>query len=94
MKSLSLNWICESPIDFEYKQLLLLSYLKESHDLFKERKLYPALTDIISHIKNLEVWDHKREFLKGNLVGIDYEKMILLYDIPENSKEMKEIDIR
>lgn len=53
MTRLSDNWITENLIDFEYKKYVLLAYLKSVKDNFKYKKLYPDLSDLISHYKNL-----------------------------------------
>jgi hypothetical protein len=53
MKTLDKNWITENIIDFEYKKYLLLAYLQEVSSQFEEQKLYPALSDLIFHYRNL-----------------------------------------
>ena len=92
MKILSPNWFAEPPIDCEQKRYVLLDYLQNVHSEFRSDKLYPSLTDVIYQIKNLETWSHKRELFKGEVKGLDFTKMTLLYDTPENTPEMAEID--
>jgi hypothetical protein len=92
MKTLSPDWFCTNPIDQEYKKYILLDYIKNVKGFFEEQKLYPPLSEIVYHIKNLETWNKKREFYKGQLKGLDFEKMTLIYDTPEESKEMLEIN--
>ena len=93
MKKLSPDWFCDSPIDFEYKQFIVLDYLKDAHQSFKERTLYPYLSDINYQLQNLEKWKYEREFyIKKNIKGIDFEKMTFIYDTPECSEEIKEIN--
>lgn len=92
MKNLSPDWFVETPTDFEHKRWILLDYLQNTHSDFRSRKLYPSMSDIIYHIKNLESWNHKRELFKGELKGLDFDKMTLIYDTPENSAEMEEIN--
>ena len=53
MKHLSPNWITEGWIDFEYKKYLLLDYLQDVNRQFDRKKLYPTLSEIISHFQNL-----------------------------------------
>ena len=53
MKALSQNWVVENLIDFEYKKYELLGYLQGVKQEFKDEKLYPALSELISHYTNL-----------------------------------------
>ncbi len=53
MKSLRPNWFFEDLPDFEYKKYVLLAYLQEVHAQFTENKLYPALSDLVFHYRNL-----------------------------------------
>lgn len=92
MKNLSPDWFFRYPVDFEYSRWILLDYLNDVYSNFKYRKLYPYLHDINYHLTNLESWDTKRELFKGELKGVDFEKMTLIYDTPEDSPEIKEIN--
>lgn len=53
MKSLRPNWFFEDLPDFEYKKYVLLAYLHEIHQQFHETRLYPALSDLVFHYRNL-----------------------------------------
>jgi hypothetical protein len=53
MKGLTRNWITESHIDFEYKKYVLLAYLQNVSENFNENKLYPYLSELIEHYRNL-----------------------------------------
>jgi hypothetical protein len=53
MNSLSKNWITENHIDFEYKKYMLLAYLQHVSEDFTETKLYPSLSDLVAHYRNL-----------------------------------------
>jgi len=53
MASLSKNWITEKHIDFEYKKYLLLAYLQQVSGQFEETRLYPSLSELIDHYKNV-----------------------------------------
>jgi hypothetical protein len=92
MKTLSPDWFFTNPIDQEHKKWILLDYIKHVDDMFKSNKLYPSLSDIVYQINNLNTWSLKKEFYKGELKGMDFNKMTLLYDTPENSKEISEIN--
>jgi len=53
MQSLNPNWFFENLPDFEYKKYLLLAYLKDIHLHFNRSLLYPGLSDLVYHYRNL-----------------------------------------
>ncbi|WP_297335279.1 hypothetical protein [Algoriphagus sp.] len=56
MKTLSKNWMTEGLIDFEYKKYQLLAYLQDTEKQFQAVKLYPSLSDLIEHHRNLDAF--------------------------------------
>jgi len=53
MENLKKEWLTEGLIDFEYKKYLLLAYLKNTKDSFNRVELYPFLSDLVAHYRNL-----------------------------------------
>ena len=53
MENLKENWLTEGLVDFEYKKYVLLAYLKHVKDSFKRVELYPILSDLVLHYRNL-----------------------------------------
>jgi hypothetical protein len=53
MQQLHHNWITEGLLDFEYKKYILLAYLQEVNKNFDQSKLYPFLSDLVSHYNNI-----------------------------------------
>jgi hypothetical protein len=53
MESLKDNWLTDGLIDFEYKKYLLLAYLKRVQESFGRIELYPHLSDLVFHYRNL-----------------------------------------
>jgi hypothetical protein len=53
MKPLHPNWFFEDMPDFEYKKYILLAYLKDIHQCFNQTRLYPSLSDLVFHYRNL-----------------------------------------
>jgi hypothetical protein len=53
MKTLGADWITDKHIDFEYKKYVLLDYLQDVNKNFEDSKLYPALSDLVFHYRNL-----------------------------------------
>lgn len=84
MKTLSPNWITEKHIDFEYKKYLLLAYLKEVSENFEETKLYPFLSDLISHYRGLiKLKENKENLASGfseRIRGMDFENFKIIYE--------------
>ena len=92
MKSLSQNWIVENLIDFEYKKYELLGYLQGIKQEFKDEKLYPALSDLITHYNNLLTIKNNKQQLSDSfgkfLSKIDLEKLRLIYESMEKDNDM------
>lgn len=87
------DFFFQQPIDFEHKKWLLLSFIRDIKIDFNNYILYPTLDQIKYQIQNLEKWKYTRElYIKKKLKGLDFEKMTLIYDIPEDSEEIKEIN--
>jgi hypothetical protein len=53
MESLKDNWLTDGLIDFEYKKYILLAYLRRVQESFKRVELYPQLSDLVFHYRNL-----------------------------------------
>ena len=97
MENLKDNWLTEGLIDFEYKKYQLLAYLKKVKESFTRVELYPFLSDLVFHYRNL-VTLHESKLLMGesfpkelstdNLrnLEISYRKII------EDDRIMREIE--
>ncbi len=53
MEVLEENWMTKGLMDFEYKKYILLAYLQKVKENFEGLKLYPFLSDLAFHYKNL-----------------------------------------
>lgn len=97
MAKLSDNWITEHLLDFEYKKYILLGYLQEVSSNFKEKKLYPHLTDLIDQYRKLITLKNRTEELKNNfkkeLNGIDLENKKLIYSSLPGEEWEKEFNL-
>jgi hypothetical protein len=90
--NLNSTWFVDSPLDFEHKKWTLLAYIQNIHKNFGEKIIFPYLDDVRFHLSNLEKWQATRELIiKKELKGIDWENLTLIYDIPECSPEMNEL---
>ncbi|MFN6944757.1 MAG: hypothetical protein ACK4ND_07395 [Cytophagaceae bacterium] len=96
MNELNRNWLTEGLIDFEYKKYILLSYFQFVKENFKEKKLYPHLSDLVFHYKNLlEIKENKKllyENFPKQISRADFEKLQLIYEeVVNDDKVMMEI---
>lgn len=97
MKVLPHDWLTQGHIDFEYKKYLLLAYLQEVKKEFNARRLYPFLSDVVSHYTNLLTIKEKGEQLKNafpkRLTKADLKKLQLLYErLEEDEPLMQELN--
>jgi hypothetical protein len=53
MENLKENWLTEGLIDFEYKKYQILAYLAKVKSSFGRVELYPFLSDLVFHYRNL-----------------------------------------
>lgn len=86
---LSKTWITDRQIDLEYKSYLILAYLKKVSEYFDSERIYPVLSDLIEHYRELQVLKENAESCESRhavLSGIDWEKLRLVYEkcMPEN----------
>ena len=99
MKTLDANWLYQGLLDFEYKKYTLLAYLQSVQHSFKDQRLYPCLSDLISHYEQLRLFKEGKEELSSlfpkELSGIDAEALKCQYrklvDDDEIMKVLEEV---
>lgn len=97
MKKLSKTWLTDGLIDLEYKQYILLAYLKPIRDNLDKSKIYPAYPDMLKHYENLLSFKSSKGNMKSNfpkeLKSINLKKPELEYEeVYEDVNELKIID--
>jgi hypothetical protein len=97
MTALSTNWITEKHIDFEYKRYLLLAYLQEVSNNFTETKLYPSLSELVSHYRSVvSLKENKKSLYESfpeRISGADISQFSLIYEkILNDDQIMQEIE--
>ncbi len=97
MKQLKENWLTDGLIDFEYKKYILLAYLKYVKDNFNDRKLFPFLSDLVFHYRNLQTIKQKKQLIMEKFPKViskaDFKNLKLTYEkIIEDSSLMEEIE--
>lgn len=91
------NWLTNGLIDFEYKKYVFLSYLAYVKEQFSDKKLYPVLSDIHEHHRQLIKYkEMKNQFGKNfprKMYGIDLNSRRFLYEnLFDESEMINEID--
>lgn len=97
MADLPENWLTQGWIDFEYKKYLLLAYLQEAGSTFDQKKLYPKLSELVDHYRNLNLFRAKKITLERGfpkeVSRLDFERFKVEYrDMFEDDELLKEID--
>lgn len=90
------NWLTEKHIDFEYKQYLLLAYLKEVSRHFLLTELYPWLAELIEHYKNVVAVRENKENIKKyfpqRLSGINKKGELTYESVVNDDTLMQEVE--
>ena len=97
METLSKNWITEKLIDFEYKKYILLAYLQQVDKHFELNKLYPDLSELISHYHNTKTLKENKQQLfdafPSQLKSIDMQNLFFQFEkILKDDELMQEIE--
>jgi len=95
--ALNKNWITENHIDFEYKKYVLLAYLQHVSENFTEHRLYPYLSDLVEHYRNLRTLkDNKQQLFTHfpeRMIKADLEQFKFIYEkMVEDDQLMQEIE--
>lgn len=84
MKTLNDNWITEKHVDFEYKKYVLLAYLQEVNQDFNACKLYPVLSDLLTHYQNTLSFKENKDRIVNTfpkrITGFDAEQLQVQYE--------------
>lgn len=95
---MDLDWITQEPIDFEYKQYLLLDYEKKVNEKLAKFEIYPTFQEVTLHLANITRINKNNQTLVLNKKPLDIDDEILVKDLdfrpiknktPEEIKEIK-----
>ena len=95
---MDLDWITQEPIDFEYKQYILLDYLKKVNKDIEDYRIYPTFQELSLHLANLGSIDNKGEKILLTRQPEEDDDEILVSDLKyeklkfTNKEEKKELD--
>jgi len=96
MKTLQQDWLTQGIMDFEYKKYVLLGYLKNVQACFDSKKLYPYLSDLVFHYRNLCSIKENKELLYEHfprkITKADFNKLKLHYqNLVNDDQAMQEL---
>jgi hypothetical protein len=94
MELLKPQWYLEPPFDYEYKQYILLGYLKSVEDSFLQKKLSPHLLHLEKIKNDLEKFynEYKNIIESFNKQKYQYfQNNEILYPNDDNIKEIYDI---
>lgn len=90
---LELDWYCQTPLDFEHKNYLLLQYLKSIDDSYSSHILSPYLLwteKLVNELKDFTSKSLRLESsLKRDIVSFDLIKMQIVRKQIEKNDEIK-----
>ncbi len=97
MSTLKTNWLTDGLIDFEYKKYVVLGYLKNVRENFGRNVLYPDLSDLLFHYKNIMSVKKNKQLIYDHFPATisreDFKKLQLNYEkIIKDDGVMKEIE--
>ena len=67
MENIHQQWLTEKHTDFEYKQYVLLAFLKKINDEFEAQRLYPAFDFLKEQFDNLNSLKTSLSILENKL---------------------------
>lgn len=97
MEYLPKDWLTQGLIDFEYKKYVLLAYLKKVRENFEDMRLYPFLSELLTHYHHLmQLKQNKTLFYSQfpkRISRADFEKLKVVYQqIVDDDDIMKELE--
>ena len=83
MQELKKDWLTADLIDFEYKKYILLAYLQQVRENFDGKRLYPYLSDLVLHYRNLLSVKENQKLMHENfprqISKADFERLQISY---------------
>jgi|SRR5210317_966046 hypothetical protein len=87
---MELDWIIQQPIDFEYKQYLILDYVKKAEEKLERFELYPTFQELsLLYSSAQRVLDHG-QFITFKREPEEGDDEILLIDLIYNTIRFKD----
>jgi hypothetical protein len=83
------DWIIEQPIDLEYKQYLVLDYVKKVEEKLDRFELYPSFQELTIHYSSMSRVLSDGQFITLKRIPEDIDDEILLTDLVYNTIRTK-----
>jgi hypothetical protein len=84
---LNLDWLVVDPIDYEYKEYLLLGYIKKVKEDFENFLIYPSFQEVSLHLANVSNFIERHQLLELTRDIEEEDDEILLSDLTQ--KQLK-----
>ena len=82
---MELDWIIQEPIDFEYKQYLILDYVKKAEEKLERFEIYPTFQELAIHFASMGRVKEHGQFITLKNLPQEIDDEILLTDLIYNT---------
>jgi hypothetical protein len=76
------NWVTSGLLDFEFKKYVLLDYIQKCQKAFEQTRLYPPLSELCLHYKNLQdlqtALEQMEKSFPKEVIGLDLQQLQLM----------------
>lgn len=89
---LSDTWLTDKHIELEYKSYIVMAYLKEVEREFENKRIYPALADLIHRFTELQSLkqssDNQSKHFRKEITGAQLRDLKLTYNLLEKDESL------
>lgn len=86
---MDLDWILQEPIDFEYKQYLILDYVKKAEEKLDKFEIYPTFQELAIHFASMGRIKEHGQFITLKRLPEEVDDEILITDLIYNTIRFK-----
>ena len=91
---MELDWIIQEPIDFEYKQYLILDYVKKAEEKIDRFEIYPTFQELAIHFASMGRIKEHGQFITLKRLPEEIDDEILITDLIYNTIRFKDEEER
>lgn len=91
---MELDWILQEPIDFEYKQYLILDYVKKAEEKLDRFEIYPTFQELAIHFASMGRVKEHGQFITLKNIPEEGDDEILITDLIYNTIRFKNLEER
>lgn len=89
---MELDWILQEPIDFEYKQYLILDYVKKAEEKLDRFEIYPTFQELAIHFASMGRVKEHGQFITLKNIPKEGDDEILITDLIYNTIRFKNLE--